>query len=419
MRPDCARGRTWSLLLLIALGSAASPIDTVWLTTTRRQLHANPELSFEEVETSRLVRATLDELGIPHRTVAKTGVVGELGSGEPVVALRADMDALPIQEESGLAFASRRPNVMHACGHDGHTSMLLAAAKALKGMEPQLQGTVRLLFQPAEEGQGGAAAMIAGGALDGVAAVFGMHVDPSAPTGVVGARAGPTFAASDRFQVTITGQGGHAGMPHKTRDAVVAASMAVVALQPLLSRETDPTEGGVVTVSRFNTGPGAANILPDAVEISGTIRSLSRPAFDQLRQRVTDVFASTAAMYRCNASVQWSQVPYPPLVTDASITRLALASAAKVVGEQGVQELERPFMYAEDYAFMAERVPAAFAMLGIRNASAGSVHGLHTSRFRLDEAALPLGAALHVQFALDFLAEAARGRQQPQHREEL
>ncbi|KAL4433432.1 hypothetical protein ABPG77_010285 [Micractinium sp. CCAP 211/92] len=369
-------------------------------------------LGFAVPETDSQAVATLDELGIPHRTLAKTGVVAELGRGEPVVALRADMDALPIQEESGLAFASEQPGVMHACGHDGHTSMLLAAAKALKGMESRLQGTVRLLFQPAEEGQGGAAVMITEGALDGVAAVFGMHVDPSAPTGVVGARAGPTFAASDRFQVTITGQGGHAGMPHKTRDPVVSASMAVVALQPLLSRETDPTEGGVVTVSRFNTGPGASNILPDSVEISGTIRGFSRPAFAQLRQRVTDVFTSTAAMYRCNATVQWSRVAYPPLITDPGTTRLALASAAKVLGEAGAQELERPFMYAEDFAFMAERVPAAFAMLGIRNETAGSVHGLHTSRFRLDEAALPLGAALHVQFARDFLAGAARGQHQ-------
>ncbi|KAL4451666.1 hypothetical protein ABPG75_007328 [Micractinium tetrahymenae] len=376
----------------------------------RPKLHANPELSFQESETSQLVRDTLDELGIAHRMVAKTGVVAEIGRGPPVVALRADMDALPIQEESGLPFASKRPNTMHACGHDGHTSMLLAAAKTLKSMEAQLRGTVRLLFQPAEEGGGGAALMIAEGALDGASAVFGMHVDPSAPTGVVGARAGPTFAASDRFQVTITGQGGHAGMPHKTRDPVVAASMAVVALQPLLSRETDPTEGGVATVSRFNTGPGACNILPDAVEIAGTIRSCSRPAFAQLRQRVTDVFASTAAMYRCNASVQWSQVPYPPLITDAGITRLALGSAAKLVGADKALELERPFMYAEDFAFLAERVPAAFAMLGIRNETAGSVHGLHTPRFRLDEAALPLGAALHVRFALDFLEGAAKGQ---------
>lgn len=265
------------LLLITALGTTASAIDSDFLIAIRRQLHANPELSFEETETSHLVRATLDELGIRHRTVARTGIVAELGRGKPVVALRADMDALPIQEESGLPFASQRPHVMHACGHDGHTSMLLAAAKALKGMESRLQGTVRLLFQPAEEGQGGASVMVAEGALDGAAAVFGMHVDPSARTGVVGARAGPTFAASDRFQVTIIGQGGHAGMPHKTRDPVVAASMAVVALQPLLSRETDPTEGGVVTVSRFNTGPGASNILPDSVEISGTIRGFSRP----------------------------------------------------------------------------------------------------------------------------------------------
>ncbi|PRW20779.1 IAA-amino acid hydrolase ILR1-like 3 [Chlorella sorokiniana] len=252
-------------------------------------------------------------------------------------------------------------------------------------MEGQLRGTVRLLFQPAEEGWGGAKVMIEEGALDGVSAVFGLHVLPFIPTGVVQLRAGPTFAGSDRFNVTIHGVGGHAAAPHTTKDPVLAASMAVVALQPLLSRETDPLQGGVVTVSRFNTGPGASNIIPQSVNLVGTIRAFDPATFVHLRQRVADVFSGTATLYGCDASIEWSPVPYPPLVTSQRATELAMTAAAKVVGPGNAQELPQPFMFAEDFAFLAGRVPAAFAMLGIRNETVGSVHGLHSPQSRTSE----------------------------------
>ena len=427
----------------------AARADAAWLAATRASLHTIPELGYDLPLTSKRVRAVLKATGVKNVATAKGaehGIVATLGSGEPVFALRADMDALPIQvrkgggwcflgAERGMFFShdddtspphhhppnptqeevdtpskSRHPGVMHACGHDAHMTMLLGAARLLKQIEPSLPGSVRLLFQPAEEGGAGGKAMVDAGDLDGVAGVAGMHVWPGLPTGVVASRPGTLMAASGCFDAIVTGVGGHGAMPHTTVDPVVAASAIVTALQTLVSREADPTRALVVTVARFNTGPGASNVIPDTVSLAGTLRALTSDEFERARARVKDVGASIAAAHRCPFTIQWEPQPYAPTINDAA----AVAMVAGVVGEMGggvsYADLPEPTMAAEDFGFMAAAVgSASFSFLGMRNESLGSVHSVHTSRFRMDDEALAIGAALHAATAVAGLVRAGGG----------
>jgi IAA-amino acid hydrolase len=382
-----------------------------WLQHHRRSLHKVPELAFQEDRTSAYIRAQLKDLGIPFKQYskpagAKTGVVGTLGSGEPRFLLRSDIDALPITEANDVEYASTFPGRMHACGHDTHMTMLLGAGKLLKAREAELKGTVLLMFQPAEESRGGARDMIEAGVLEGVSGAAALHVWPELPSGVISTKAGTIMAASDRFNITVLGRGGHAGLPHKARDPVVAAAALVGALQTLVSRETAPTDGAVVGVSRFNTGPGASNVIPNSVEMLGTIRALTHARFIDLRQRVTEVAKGLAAAHGCSVEVQWSDRQYIPTVNHAGMAQLV----RHVAGELSTFEpLQEPSMAAEDFSFLADEVPAVFTFLGIRNETAGSVHGLHTPVFTMDEAQLPVGAALHAATALRFLSDGGSG----------
>ncbi len=382
-----------------------------WIVAKRRRLHQIPELGYQEHKTSAFVRQTLDELGIPWRgPVAETGVVATISGGPgPCVALRADMDALPIEEQSDVAFPSEHPGRMHACGHDCHTAMLLGAARLLKAREREIQGTIQLLFQPAEEGGAGGERMCAEGVLDSpkVERIFGLHVWPATRTGAIASRAGTFLAATGFMKIHVRGVGGHAAMPHLTVDPLSTSAKLVCELQTIISREVDPLESGVVSVTTFHAGD-ATNIIPQEVHLSGTMRSLTMKGLLFLQRRIREIATHVAAAHRCEVSVEFPGSNFPATVNNAHLWNLAKSIGTDFLGSESVQE-SPPIMGGEDFAFFAERIPGCFVGLGIRNEEVGSTWGLHHPRFKVDEAALPIGTALHVEFALRSLAECRQG----------
>ena len=383
---------------------AASREIADWIRDLRRKFHARPEIAFEEEETSRLVRQTLDELGIPYEyPVAKTGVVGRLGNGKgPCVALRADMDALPIQEESGVPFASEIPNRMHACGHDCHTAMLLGAAKLLKAREAEINGTVKLVFQPAEEGANGGLVMCNEGILEGpkVEKMFGLHVWPYMPAGMIGGKAGVLLASVDQFDISVTGRGGHAAMPHTTIDPVATASKIVCELQTIVSREINPFDPAVLSVTAIHGGE-AFNVIPETVDLKGTIRALLPSVMEHLQKRIREIAVSIATANRCTAKVDFGETVIPPTVNDPEVWAITRRLGQQLVGEANVHEVPA-VMGGEDFSFYAQRVPACFAVIGV-GTPGREVFGLHHPKFNPDENGLPVGAALHVAFAFEAL----------------
>lgn len=386
---------------------AEATANSAWMITRRRQLHRYPELAYEEVQTSALVCATLTELGIHHQAgFAKTGVVATLGNGNgPCVALRADMDALPIQEEADVEFRSEIPNRMHACGHDCHTAMLLGAAKVLKAHESQLRGTVKLIFQPAEEGGAGAKKMCDEGALDGVPIdrIFGIHVWPFAPTGTILGTAGVLLAAAHSVRIQISGRGGHGALPHLTIDPIVCAAKVITELQTIVSRETDPFTPAIVTIGSIHGGdPNGPSVIPETVDIVGTLRSQTDEGLAAVAQRVKDIAGGVASANRCSAEVTFS-IYYPATVNDAKCWDLARRAAEGIVGTENVHPVS-PLMASEDFAFYRKQksIPGCFTFLGVKADGWQNVP-VHHPKVRMDENALPIGAALHVQTALEAL----------------
>ncbi|KAJ6721824.1 PEPTIDASE M20 FAMILY MEMBER [Salix viminalis] len=390
---------------------ANDPHTVDWMKKIRRQIHENPELAFEEFETSKLIRQQLDQMGISYRwPVARTGVVATLGSGSsPFVALRADMDALPIQEMAEWGHKSKVDGKMHACGHDAHSAMLLGAARILKQLQDTLQGTVVLIFQPAEEqGQGGRE-MIAEGVLDNVDAIFGLHTVHRYPTGVVASRPGEFLAGCGSFRAKIIGKGGHAAIPQDSIDPILAASSAVISLQNIVSREIDPIDSQVVSVAMIHGGT-AFNVIPEFATIEGTFRAFSRKSFDALRERIKEVIEAQAAVYRCSCEINFTGTEHPtipPTVNDARIYEHVRRVSIDILGEGNV-ELAPSFMGSEDFAFYLENVPGSFLFLGIRNERIGSIYQPHSPYFTIDEDVFPVGASIYAAFAHSYLSNSTR-----------
>lgn len=364
----------------------------------RRAIHRRPELAFQEHETAALVARTLRDLGVePTEGVARTGVVAHIEGARsgPTVALRADIDALPIMEATGLDFASEVDGRMHACGHDAHTSMLLGAAQVLHAVRDDLAGTVRLVFQPSEEkAPGGARVMIEEGVLgpmgghDGPSRIFGQHVFPELPAGTIGIRAGTFMASADEVYLTVRGTGGHAASPHLLVDTVLVQAHILTALQAVVARNRPPGVPSILSFGRVQAD-GATNVLPDEVRIAGTFRSMDEDwrfqAHDVIRRTATKTAEALGAT--CEVEIL---VGYPVLRNDDDAAAFARETAVAYVGADRVVDL--PMWYAsEDFAFYTEQIPGAFSVLGVGNPAAGITHGLHTPRMTVDEEALRTG----------------------------
>jgi amidohydrolase len=377
------------------------------LISTRRDLHRHPELGFEERRTAGIVARRLRAGGWEVREgIAVTGVVGTLhgGAGDgPTLLLRADMDALPIQEEAAHDFPSTIPGRMHACGHDAHVAIGLAVADRLARRRDEWKGTVRYVFQPAEEGGGGAQRMIGEGVLEGVDAALGLHVWMELEAGTVGVVEGPMMAGSREFRIEVRGRGGHGAIPHETIDAIVVASQLVVAAQTVVSRSTSPLDTAVLSVGTFRSGD-SPNIIADVAVLEGTLRGYRAELIREMEDRLRELARGVAAAFGATAEVSFGDRPYPPTANDPRMVSLVVSAATRFVSPQHIRlDAGVRTMAAEDFSEYGTRVPSCYFFLGIRDDAAGIVHPHHSPRFNVSESVLPLGVDILEQAALEFL----------------
>jgi amidohydrolase len=376
--------------------------DQAELATIRRDIHANPELGLEEHRTANMVAQNLEEWGIEvHRGIGVTGVVGVLrsGNGQASIGLRADMDALPIQEATGLPHASQNPGRMHACGHDGHTTMLLGAAKYLAETR-NFDGTVNFIFQPAEEGIGGARAMLKDGLFERFPcdAIFGMHNLPGIPVGRFAIGPGPRFAGGAFFDITITGRGSHGAFPHQGVDTVMVAFQIGVALQTIVSRNVPAQDTAVLSITRVQAGD-SYNVLPETAVMAGTVRTMKHETMSLIEDRMRHLASSIAAGFGAEANVDF-RLMFAPTINDASQMAFYADAAAALVGEEQVSRESPPLMASEDFGFMLERVPGAHILVG--NGDTAAVHNPH---YDFNDEAIPYGVGIYAAIVEKKLAK--------------
>jgi hippurate hydrolase len=381
------------------------------LVSVRHDLHAHPQLAYQETYASGVVQKQLTEWQIPFTAgVAETGVVAwidpsDARRNEPAIGLRADLDALPIAEESGLPYTSTHPGRMHACGHDGHTAILLGAARVLSQVRNQLPRPVKLLFQPAEEVGAGAQRMIDAGALSDkvggrrVSAMFGLHGSPLLPHGWYATKPGALLAGCSDFEITIHGTGGHAALPHLTADPIVSAAQLVTALQTLVSRNIDPVHPAVVSVCGIHGGD-ATNVIPDSVRLVGTIRAHFAETFDLMQKRLREMAEHVARGFGCRADVTFT-LPFPPVDNDADLAEFAFTVAEQVCGVGQVNHMDHAWMASEDFSYYGRAVPSCFGFIGVIPPGRDSHPMLHTPHFDFSDTAIETGVRLMCGYALN------------------
>ena len=378
------------------------------LVNIRRHLHENPELGFEEVATAQYIADYLAGLGLEVTSqVAKTGVVALLRGARPgkTVAIRADMDALPIQELNEVPYKSKHPGKMHACGHDAHVAAAIGAARILWELRDQINGNVKFIFQPAEEAPGGAEPMIAAGVLENPAvdAIIGGHVWGSLESGIIEVMSGPTMASSDIIRLKIIGKGGHAAQPHTTIDPIVIASEIVGALQKLVSRQTDPFESVVISICSFHAGD-VFNVIPHSAYMEGAVRTLNNELRQELPQKIEKIIRGITEPYGATYELDY-YLGYPVTVNDPGVTETVRRAAISVLGGDKVRVAARASMGGEDYAYFLNKVPGTYIRIGTRNPEKGICQEMHHPRFDIDEAVLELTPVVYAQAAFDLLAE--------------
>jgi len=370
----------------------------------RRDVHKHPEAGFKETRTADLIERRLAAIRVEAKRIAGTGILATIKGSKPgpTMLVRADIDALPVTELNDVPYRSQVPGMMHACGHDGHVATALGAATVLAGRRDKLAGTIKFMFQPAEEGPGGAMPMIEAGILDKpkVDACFAMHMWNDLPVGQIGVRSGPVFASADEFTIKITGKGGHGAAPHQTIDPVVVAAHVTLALQTIVSRKTHPLKSAVVTVGQIHGGV-RHNIISDTATLNGTCRALEKPVRAMIQKEIRAIARGVTAALGARADVEWRD-GYPPTVNDPKMTELVRDAAAEVVGESNVVAQEIT-MGAEDMSYVLERVPGCYWLLGSANAKKGLDYPHHSARFDFDEESLPIGVQVWTKIAERFL----------------